>query len=170
MIYYLLLPIFSLLVLIIQTTVVDTLSFGKAGLEISLILVVYAGLHLSVIRGIALSLVIGFFLDCTTGIVPGFFMFSYVLISLISNTISHRVYARDAIFIIAFTFMCALLGKLLIVLMYKILYGINVFSGILYVSFLQAAVTGLFAPVFFILFYRLEVFLNVWETRSPDRL
>ena len=168
MIYYLLLPIFSLLVLTIQVTVFDILFFGKAGLEISLILVVYAGLNLSVVRGGILSFILGFFLDCITGVMPGFFVLNYILIFVISKAVSLKVYAGGIIFTVGFTFLCALLGKLLIVLMYEVLYGINVFYDILNVSFLQALVTCVSAPAFFVLFYRLEGLLNVWESRSSD--
>ncbi|MBW2648394.1 MAG: hypothetical protein JRC53_01030, partial [Deltaproteobacteria bacterium] len=121
MIYYLLLPFFSLLLLTIQITIFDILFLGKAGLEISLILVVYAGFYLSIKRGIALSFILGFFLDCITGVVPGFFVLSYVLIFLISKGVSFKVYAGVTIFTIGFTFICALFGKLLIVLMYEAL-------------------------------------------------
>lgn len=170
MIYYLLLPVFSLLLLTIQITVFDILFFGKAGLEVSLILVVYAGFHLSVARGGILSFILGFFLDCITGVVPGFFVLNYMLIFLISKVVSLRVYGGGMIFTAGFTFVCALSGKLLTALMYEVLYGISVFYDILNVAFLQAVVTGVSAPAFFVLLYRLEGLLNVWESRSPDRL
>ena len=170
MIYYLLLPVFSLFLLTIQITIFDILFFGKAGLEISLILVIYAGFYLSVVRGGILSFILGFFLDCITGVVPGFFVLNYILIFLISKAVSLKVYAGGMIFTVGFTFICALLGKLLISLMYEALYGISVFYDILNVSFLQAVVTGVSAPAFFVLFYRLEVLLNVWESRSSDQL
>jgi len=170
MIYYLLLPVFSLLLLTIQVTVLDILSFGKTGLEISLILVVYAGFYLSTIRGIALSFVLGFSLDCITGVVPGFFVLSYVLIFLISKGVSLRVYARGMVFTMGFIFVCVLFEKSLIILIYRGLYGINVFYDILNIALLQAVAAGVFAPAFFGLFHRLEGLLNVWEARSPDRL
>lgn len=170
MIYYLLLPVFSLLLLAIQVTVFDVLSFGKTGLEISLILVIYTGFYLSIIRGIALSFVLGFFLDCITGVIPGVFVLSYVLIFLISKGVSLKVYARGVVFTIGFTFACVLFEKFLIILMYRGLYGINVFYDILSISLLQAVIAGIFAPAFFALFHRLEVLFNVWEARSPDRL
>lgn len=170
MIYYLLLPVFSLLLLTIQVTVFDVLSFGKTGLEISLILAIYAGFYLSIIRGIALSFVLGFFLDCITGVIPGFFVLSYVLIFLISKGVSLKVYAKGVVFTIGFTFVCVLFEKFLIILMYRGLYGINVFYDILNISLLHAVIAGIFAPAFFALFHRLEVLFNVWEARSPDRL
>ncbi|MBW2557605.1 MAG: hypothetical protein JRD69_02000 [Deltaproteobacteria bacterium] len=170
MIFYLLLPVFSLLLLTIQTTLFDILFFGKAGLEISLILVVYAGFHLSLARGGILSFILGFFLDCITGVMPGFFVLNYMLIFSISKAVSFKVYGGGMIFTASFTFICALFGKLLIVLMYEVLYGVNVFYDILNISFFQAVITGVSAPAFFILFHRFEVLLNVWEARSPDRL
>ena len=170
MIYYLLLPVFSLLLLTIQVTVLDILSFGKTGLEISLILVVYAGFYLSTIRGIALSFVLGFSLDCITGVVPGFFVLSYVLIFLISKGVSLRLSARGMVFTMGFIFVCVLFEKSLIILIYRGLYGINVFYDILNIALLQAVAAGVFAPAFFGLFHRLVCLLEFLEARSPDRL
>ena len=88
MIYYLLLPVFSLFLLTIQVGVFDALFFGKIAPEISLIVVVYAGFFMSVMRGGTLSVILGFFLDTITGGVnPGFFLFSYPLIFLVLSLI-----------------------------------------------------------------------------------
>ncbi len=170
MIYYLLLPVFSLLLLTIQITVFDIFFLAGVAPEISLILVIYAGFYLGIARGGALSVVLGFFMDCMTGVVPGFFVLSYMLIFLISNVVSFRVYAGGMIFATGFTLACVLLEKLLIILMYKALYGMNVLCDILNISFFQAVVTGVLAPAFFALFRRLEVLLSVWESRSSGQL
>jgi len=170
MIYYLLLPVFSLLLLTIQIGVFDTLFFGKIAPEISLILVVYAGFFMSIMRGGTLSALLGFFMDSMTGVEPGFFLLSYALVFLICKVVAFNVYVEGRIFALGLTFACTLLEKLLIVLMYEALYGMNVFSDMVTVSFMQAVMTALFTPVFFGLFLRLEVLLNVWESRLPDRL
>ncbi|MBA7565530.1 hypothetical protein ES708_07215 [subsurface metagenome] len=170
MIYYLLLPVFSLLLLTIQITISDIFFLGKVAPEISLILVIYAGFYLGIARGGALSVVLGFFMDCITGVVPGLFVLSYMLIFLISNVVSFRVYAGGVIFVTGFTFVCVLLEKFLIILMYKILYGMNVLCDILNISFFQAVVTGVLASAFFALFRRLEVLLSVWKSRSSGEL
>ncbi|MBW2559407.1 MAG: hypothetical protein JRE40_00985 [Deltaproteobacteria bacterium] len=170
MIYYLLLPVFSLLLLTIQISVFDIFFLGKMAPEISLILVVYAGFYMGIARGGALSVVLGFFMDCMTGVVPGLFVVSYMLIFLISNVVSFRVYAGGMIFTTAFTFVCILIEKFLIILMYKALYGMDVLYDILNVSLSQAVVTGVLAPAFFALFRRLEVLLSVWESRSSGQL
>lgn len=117
-----------------------------------------------------MSVVLGFFMDCITGVVPGLFVLSYMLIFLISNVVSFRVYAGGVIFVTGFTFVCVLLEKFLIILMYKILYGMNVLCDILNISFFQAVVTGVLASAFFALFRRLEVLLSVWKSRSSGEL
>ncbi len=170
MIFYLLLPVFSLLLLTIQITVFDIFFLGKIAPEISLILVIYAGFYLGVGRGSALSVVMGFFMDCMTGVVPGLFVFVYLLIFLISSVISLRVYAGGAIFTASFTCVCVLFERALIILMYKTVYGMNVLYDMLNISLFQAVVTGVLAPVFFVLFRRLEVWLSVWESRSSGEL
>lgn len=170
MIYYLLLPVFSLFLLTIQINVFDIFFLGKVAPEISLILVVYAGFFLGIARGGTLSVVLGFFMDCMTGVVPGLFVISYLLIFLISNIVSFRVYAGGMIFTTVFTVVCVLLEKLLIIMMYKALYGMGVLYEILNGSLLQAVVTGILAPAFFPLFRRLEDLLSVWESRSSRQL
>jgi len=170
MIYYLLLPVLSLFLLAIQINVFEIFPFGKTGLEISLILVIYAGFYLSIIRGITLSFVLGFFLDCITGVVPGVFVLCYVLIFFISKAVSLKIYARGIVFTMCFTFICVLFEKALIVFMYRVLYDISVFHHIVPISLLQAVVAGVFAPVFFALFHRLEVLLNVWKAKTSDQL
>ena len=170
MIYYLILPVISLLLLTIQITVFDILFLGKVTPEISLALVIYAGFYLGIARGGSLSLVLGFFMDCMVGVVPGFFVFTYLLIFLISNVVSFRIYAGGMIFAICFTLACVLLEKSLILIVYNVLYGVNVLYDILPVSLIQAAVTGILAPVFFALFRRLEGLLSVWESRLSNQL
>jgi len=170
MIYYLLLPVFSLFLLTIQINVFDIFFLGKIAPEISLILVVYAGFFLGIARGGTLSVVLGFFMDCMTGVVPGLFVISYLLIFLISNIVSFRVYAGGMIFTTVFTVVCVLFEKLLIIMIYKALYGMGVLYEILNDSLLQAVVTGILAPAFFALFRRLEDLLSVWESRSSRQL
>lgn len=170
MIYYLLLPFFSLLVLILQVSVFDIVFLGRATPEISLILVIYAGFYLSVLRGGVLSVVLGYCMDCLTGVVPGLFVTTYLVIFLISSFVSFRAYVGGMIFATAFTVMSVFLENLLIILIYKVLFGIDVVYDILDVAFIRAVGTGVLAPVFFALFRRIEVVLSAWESKSPGEL
>jgi hypothetical protein len=170
MIYYLLLPVFSIALLAFQTTFFDIIFLGKIGVEISLVLVIYAGFNFDLAKGAAMSFVLGFFLDCVTSVIPGLFVFIYLLIFFISKIASFRVYAEGIVFIMGFTFICALLEGAVIIITYKVLYGMNVVSDMSNIFLPQSMVLGVISPALFSLFYRFEVLLYAGETESANRL
>jgi rod shape-determining protein MreD len=156
MIYYLFLPIFALLLLVFQTTFLNLFFMGKIGLEISLIVVIYAGFYLDEIKGGILAIILGFFLDCISGSAAGIFTFFYVGIFFISKIISFRVYAESEAFIMIFTFFCALLEGLFIVLLYKIGFGLNIFADVIKTFLPQALIAGVLRPAVFTMLNLLE--------------
>ena len=119
MIYYFLLLPLVLLLVVFQKSVPDLFFFGRIGVEISLILVIYAGFRMDTIRGAFLSFMAGFFMDCMMGSVSGLYTLLYVCIFFVSALVSLRVYAEGVILIMTFTFLCALSQGLFIVLFYK---------------------------------------------------
>jgi len=163
------LPVFLLLLIVFQTTVTDTLFFGKVGVEISLILVIYAGFHLKVIKGLLLSFILGFLLDCIVGSISGLFTFLYTLLFFISTLISLKVYPERASFIMGFTFLCALLQQMLILLFNRLIYGADLFYDAAKVFLPQAILAGILSPAFFNIFSRLGVLLNGENARSIKR-
>ena len=166
MIYYAILPVFSLLVVVFQRTVPEILFSHRAGLEISLILVIYAGFHLDLPRGSILSVFLGYVLDCQTGAVSGFYTTVYVLLYFLSFLVSQRVYAARATFIMIFTATCCLLEGVMIWLLRTYVYNTNGFGDALGACILKAALLGAVSPLFFQLFHRIEVsLLNGGETR-----
>jgi len=164
-IYYFVLPVFSLVLIVFQTTVLDLFFLCKIEFELSLILVVYAGFHLDIMKGGVLSFILGFFLDCITGSMTGLFTFIYVLIFSISRIVSSRVYLEGIAFIMGFTFICVFSEGIITVLVYKLICGVDMYSDVLRVFFPQALVASVLSPALFSIFERLEVLLNVGETR-----
>jgi len=164
--YFLLLWLFSLLILILQVTLFDLLFLGKISLEISLILVIYAGFHLGITRGGALAFIIGLFYDSMASVVPGIFVFIYMLVFFVAKVMSDKIRAEDTVFIMSFTFICALLEGGIIFFIYNALLGINL-SYMLFINvFLpQALIVSVISPVFFSLFHRVEVLLSVGEPK-----
>lgn len=160
MIYYLTLPVFSLALIVFQSTVLDLFFLGKIGFEVSLILVVYAGLHLDVIKGGILAFVLGFFLDCITGSMTGFFILIYVIIFFFSKIVSSRVYPEGIAFIMGFTFICVFSKGIITILIYYFIYNVDLSHNVLRVFLPQALVAGVFSPVLFPIFDRLEVLLD----------
>jgi len=167
--YLFFLPLLSLLLIIFQVSVTDIMFFGKISLEISLLLVIYAGFHLKVIKGFILSFLLGFFLDCIAGSISGLFTFIYTFLFFISKFVYPRIYPEKKSFIVIFTLICALLEQLLVILFNELIYGVNLFQHILRIFLPQALVISVLSPVFFNIFFRLEVLLNGGDARSIRR-
>lgn len=157
MIYrYLCLPILGLLLVVFQTSVLDLFFMGRIGVELSLVLAIYAGFRMNVYRGALLSFLLGFFLDCMMGSISGLFTLLYVCIFFISSLVSLRVYAEEMVLIMLFTFLCAIFEGLMIVLFYIIIYDINMFNNMIRVFVPQALVIGVLSPWIFKLFSYIE--------------
>lgn len=170
MIYYLLLPLLLLLVVIAQITVLDLFFLGRIGIEVSLVIVIYAGFHLDAIRGGILSLVLGFFLDCLTSAIFGLYTFLYLLIYCLSMVAAGKVYGEKPALIASFTALCTLLEGLVIILLYRFLLSADILYALPKIFIPQAVVLGLLSPLIFRLFHSFEVFLHAEDTRPARRV
>ncbi len=153
---YLFLPLAGLLLVIFQTSVLNIIFMGRLNVEISLILVIYAGFRMNVLPGALLSFLLGFFLDCAMGSISGLFTLIYVCVFFISVLVSMRVYAEQISLIIGFSFLCSIFEGLLIVLFFKIIYDINMLGSLIQVFLPQALVVSVLSPFFFRLFHLFE--------------
>jgi rod shape-determining protein MreD len=165
MVYYIVLPIFTTLLIVLQKTLLDLLFGGRIGVEVSLILVIYAGFHLDMVRGGVLAFLMGFLLDCVSGTIMGLYTFVYVMIFLLSYLLSPRIYGERMLFIMGYTCVCALLEGLVIFAIYWFIYGTDVSQGLLRTCLPQALVAGVLSPAFFTLFNRLEATVRAGEAR-----
>ena len=160
MIYYVSLPFFLLLFIVLQNRISQLFFSGIVGIEASLVLVIYAGFRLDVIRGGLISFLLGFFLDCISGSISGFYSCIYVSIFLISMTASMRFSLDNPILIMIFTLICLISKGILVTVLYLSVYRINIsfHQFMLYIP--QALTIILLSPLFFHLFYRIEGLLN----------
>lgn len=170
MIYYLILPFLLLLLVIAQITILDLFALRWISMEISLIVVIYAGFHLDALRGGLLSLVLGFFLDCLTSAIFGLYTFLYVAIFYFSMIVAGKVYAEKPLFIAFFTGLCTFLEGLAIVLLYRFFFGADILYAIPRIFIPQAIALGLLSPLSFHLFQRFEVFLHARDTRPARQV
>jgi len=172
MILYLFLPLFLLLLIILQNTVSEILFFGVVGMEISLILVIYVGFRLDVFKGGMISFLLGFFLDCFTGSFSGFYALIYVCVFLVSMSASLRITLEKAPLIMLFTLMCALLEGIMITILYPLIYNIDIISIPALTAYLpQTLIVVLVSPVFFQIFRRIEALLeNVANAKQLKRI
>jgi hypothetical protein len=89
--------------------------------------------------------------------VLGLFTFIYVVIFLCSFFASGRL-ATEKIYIIAlFSFFCAFLKELMVILFYYLAFKFDVLVNMYFVFLPQVLIVSLFAPVFFYLMRRVEV-------------
>ncbi len=160
MIYYLTLPFFLLLLVVLQSSISDLLLSGIVGVEISMILVLYAGFHLDIIKGGILSFVTGFILDCVSGSVSGLYAFTYVSLFLVSMTASMRISLDKASLIMIFTLICAFLEGVIITTLHTMIYRTDISVNVLRHYIPQMLVVALISPVFFHLFNRLDALLK----------
>jgi rod shape-determining protein MreD len=158
MLYYLSLPFLSILLVTLQLTIADVIFSGRLVFELSLIVVIYAGFHLDLIRGSVLAFIFGFVFDCIFGSVLGLFAFIYVVIYLCSFFASGRLATEKIYTIILFSFFCAFLKDLMVILFHYSAFKFNVVTNITFVLLPQAMIISLFAPVFFYLMRPVEVF------------
>lgn len=159
---YILSPVLALLVVVFQIIILNALFLYKINIEMSLVLVVYAGLRLDVIKGGLLSLILGFFVDCMVGSATGFFIFLYVFIFFVSMLISSRVYIDRAFFVGTFVAVCAFIEGLIIILFYQIIYEIDISVHLWVVYITQALLIGFLSPLFFKVFDKIGVLLE-WQ-------
>jgi rod shape-determining protein MreD len=164
MIYYLILPIALMFLVIIQITILDLCTLGWISIEISLIVVIYSGFHLDAFRGGILSLVLGFFLDCLTSAIFGLYMFLYTLIFYLSMMVAGKVYGENPSLVAIFTGGCTLLEGLVIVLLYRMLFGIDILYAIPLMFLPKAVVLGLLSPLCFRYFHHFGVLLHAEDT------
>lgn len=167
--YYLLLPFLSILLIVLQNTVADIMFSGRLVLEISIIVVVYAGFRLNLIRGSISAFVLGFIFDCISGSVLGLFTLIYVLIFLFSFFLSTRLITEKLPFIALFTLLCAFLEESMVVLFYNFAYGFDMLHNTPAAFLPQSLIVGLLAPLFFYLMRRIEVFFYGKPAQSAKR-
>lgn len=158
MLYYLLLPFLSILLVVLQLTVGDVVFSGYLVFEISLIAVVYAGFRLHFMQGLVLTFVLGLLWDCVGGSVLGLFTLIYVCIFFFSYFAADFLAAEKKYIIAFFCFFCALIKEIVSAVFCYLAFKVNMPANSNYVFIAQALLVGMFAPVFFYLMNRAEVF------------
>lgn len=157
MVYYLLLPFLSMLLVVLQNMVADIIFSGALLLELSIIVLVYAGFRFDLIKGAISAFVLGFVFDCISGSVLGLYAFTYVMIFLFSFFVSAMLITEKMFLIALFTFFCAFAEESMVVMFYKLFYGFDIYHYTPAAYLLQAFIVGLLAPVFFYLMRSVEV-------------
>ena len=169
MIYFVFLPFFSIVLILLQTTAADVIFSGDLVLEISIIIIIYAGFRFSLIKGGILAFVLGYIFDCIAGSVLGLFTLIYVLVFLFSFFVSGKMVTERSHIIALFTLFCVFLEEVMVILFYNLVYGFDILHNTPLVFFPQALIIGLLAPGFFYMMRKVEVIFYGKPAQSAER-
>jgi len=169
MVYYLLLPFFSILLVVLQTALTDILFSGRFVVEISVIVIIYAGFRLSLIKGALLAFTLGFVFDCIAGYDIGLFTSIYLLIFLFAFFASEKIVIEKNHVIAVLAFFCFTLETFIVAMFYKLIYGFDMLSNLSIYLFLQALIVSLLSPVFFKIISQIEAFFHDETEKSAQR-
>lgn len=164
-----LLPFFLLFLIVLQNRISDIFFSGVVGVEISMVLVIYAGFRLDVIKGGIISFLLGFFLDCMTGSISGLHTVAYVVLFLVSLAASQRISLDRASLIMLFTLVCALLKDIIITVLYPLIYRIDISVNVLKAYIPQILIVILISPLLFHIFHLIEAFINGENAKQTGR-
>jgi len=167
--FYISLPFFSLLFEVLQMMFEDIFFSGRIALELSMIVVIYAGFRFDVLRGGVLSFVLGFIHDCLTCSLSGLYTLIYVLVFLLSKVASLRISPGKPFLVIGFTFICALFEGMMIVLFHPLLFGGDISSRTVIAYLVQSLIVSGLSPVLFRAFRQTEAVLNGRESQPAKR-
>ena len=169
MIYYLLLPFMTIFLVVFQTTLADILFSGRLTLEVSLIVVIYAGFRLDLMKGMVLAFVMGFVFDCMSGAVMGLFTLIYLIIFLLSFFVSFRIVSEKLYLIAGFSLICSVLESLILALLYHFAFEFDMLSNVLVVFVPQAILISVLSVGFFFAFRKVEGLIYGKTMQSPQR-
>lgn len=155
MTFYLLLPWSLLMLVVFQHAVLGTIFFHSIAVEISLVLVIYAGLRMAALKGSILSLILGLMMDCITGVSSGFYALIYTSIFLMVYLVSLQVYAKSTIFVVLFTLCCGFVEGVWLLVLNQIIYGTNIISDLILYFLPQLVIVSLISPFLFKFFHRI---------------
>lgn len=169
MIYYLLLPFATIFLVVLQTTLADLLFSGRLTLELSLVVVIYAGFRLDLMKGMILAFVMGFVFDCMSGSVMGLFTLIYLIIFLLSFFVSFRIVSEKFYLIAGFSLICSLLESLMLVLLYYFAFEFDVLRNVLVVFVPQTILISVLSVGFFFAMRKVEGLMYGKTVQSPQR-
>ncbi len=169
MIYYLLLPFISIVLVVFQNTLADIIFSGWLTLEISLIVVIYAGFRLDMVKGIVLAFVMGFVFDCVSGSPLGLFTLLYLLIYILSFFVSWRIVSEKPYLIAGFSLICSLLESVMLLMIYNFVFKFEMLNYMIIAFVLQALLIGFFSVGFFYAMRNVEGLVYGKTRQSPRR-
>jgi len=169
MIFYFFIPFIAIGLVVFQTMLADLLFSGWLALELSLIVVIYAGFRMDLVKGMILAGVMGFVLDCVSGAIEGLFMFIYLLIFTLSFFVSLRMAAEKYYLIGLFSLFCGALESVIVSLIYRLVLNYDAPADALAIFVFQTLLIGVLSVGFFYTMRKIESSIYGKAIQPPQR-
>jgi rod shape-determining protein MreD len=163
-------PIFIFLLAIFQTTLLDVFAAGQVTFDLTFVFTIFAGLWLKPVRGVILSFLLGFFLDCTVGPIWGLNMFLYVFFFYAALIVSDKINKENKGMLSLFTGVCLFMQGLLKIIFHWLLLDVDISYAIYRIFLPQAVLVGIVSPFIYNIFNYLEGWGNAEARQQARRL
>ncbi|MBW6486838.1 MAG: rod shape-determining protein MreD [Syntrophobacterales bacterium] len=170
MIAFLLQPIFIFLLTMLQVTFMEFFSIGPASIDLAFVFVIYAGFWFNPLRGVVLSFMLGFFLDCIVSPIWGLHMFLYVLFFYLAKIAGAQIDRKNSLASSVFTGICLFLQGALQVLFSWLILDVDIIYTLPQIFLPQAIAMGVLSPFIYYVFNYFEGFVNAEVRQSARRL
>lgn len=154
---YIFLPLYALIAIIFQVSVLDLPFGGRLHIELSLILVILAAFRLRVLPGCFFSIWLGIFYDALVGQQPGLYSLLYMIIYGVSFLVYREIYLSRSTLLMMYVFVCSLIkGSLVVIYDSVTSLGLAVALGeMIQIYLFQALAHALISPYILHLFNRI---------------
>lgn len=155
MIRYFFLPVLALLVVLVQETILFSLTFDALRINLTLLLAVYGGFFLEEKEGLVLSFTLGMLLDGLLSVIPGVYVFCYVFVFFLARWMSGRVNPAKIWPLALFAFLVSFVEFIFLSVLYGLFFEKDLSGEFFRIYLPQAAVACIICPVVFPLFDRI---------------
>ncbi|HLZ19067.1 MAG TPA: hypothetical protein VKO67_05615 [Smithellaceae bacterium] len=169
MIFYFFIPFITIGLVVFQTMLADLLFSGWLTLELSLIVVIYAGFRMELVKGMILAGVMGFVLDCVSGAVEGLFTLIYLLTFTLSFFVSLRMAVEKYYLIGLFSLFCCALESLIVSMIYRLVLNYEAPADAPVIFVFQTLLIGILSVGFFYAMRKIESSIYGKAIQPPQR-
>ena len=152
-----LLALFAIAALLVQTTVLPRMAVGRPTPDLLLIMCVYLGLHQHTVGGAVGAFLLGYFQDAFSGPVVGLNAFGMCLVFTTVYLTSRRLWVDNAISKVVVVFLASLLKTLAILALVAVFMSAEGLSdSVMRYLFAEAVLAAILSPAIFAVLSRTE--------------
>jgi len=167
---YFVLPVSALFVVLVQETILFSMTFDSLRINLTLLLAVYGGFFLEEREGLVLSVILGILLDGLISVIPGVYVFCYVFVFFLARWMSGRVNPARIWPLALFVLLVSFVEFVLLFVLYGMFFEKDLSGEFFRIYLPQAVVAGIICPVVFPIFDRIAGMTNGERERTTYQI